>query len=138
MSEKGHPPVGGKGTLVREAHYPGRAPIEAYGDGGFKFANMAHHGGLLCLPSGVYPWPFAAADACDEPAFERVFEEADLIEIFLFGTGVELSPIGEDLRMRFRENRIMADAMSTGAAVRTYNVLLAEGRAVAAALIPVT
>jgi len=125
------------GTIIREAHFPERAPIDIYGDGGFKFANMAHQGGLLCLPSGIHGWPVNAPDGCDEAAFQRVFEEADSIEILLIGTGVNLVPIPDTLRWRFRENRIMADPMGTGAAVRTYNVLLAEGRAVAAALIAV-
>ena len=51
--------------------------------------------------------------------------------------GKELRPLGKDLRTAFKEARISADPMSTGAAVRTYNVLLAEDRAVAAALIAV-
>ncbi len=126
-----------RGTILREAHYPERAPIDIYGDGGFKFAHMAHTGGLLCLPSGIHNWPVVSAEDCDEAAFKRVFDEAGDIEILLFGTGATLVPIAETLRWRFRECRIMADPMSTGSAVRTYNVLLAEGRAVAAALIPV-
>ncbi len=44
------------GMVIREAHFPGRAPIEAYGNGGFRFADMSHRGSLLCLPSGVYGW----------------------------------------------------------------------------------
>ena len=41
------------GIIIREAHYPGRAPIEAYGNGGFRFADMSHRGSLLALPSGM-------------------------------------------------------------------------------------
>ncbi|MEM1045733.1 MAG: MTH938/NDUFAF3 family protein [Pseudomonadota bacterium] len=129
--------TGPQGTIVRPAHFPDRAPIDAYGDGGFKFANMAHRGGLLCLPSGIHGWSADRLEACDVAAFQPVFDEADAIEIFLFGTGRDLVPIAKDLRARFRDHAIMADPMSTGAAVRTYNVLLAEGRAVGAAFLPV-
>jgi len=127
----------GRGTILRESHYPDRAPIEAYGNGGFKFAHMAHNGSLLCLPSGIRGWPVSTLQECDEVAFQRVFDEAGTIEILLFGTGKDIAPIDDALRWRFRENAIMVDPMSTGAAVRTYNVLLAEGRAVAAALLAV-
>ncbi|MEM8812206.1 MAG: Mth938-like domain-containing protein [Pseudomonadota bacterium] len=126
-----------RGTIIREAHYPDRAPIDAYGDGTFKFARMGHRGGLLCLPSGIYAWSAPAPSELTVSGFAAVFEEAEAIEILLVGTGTNLRPIPEDLRTAFREASIMADPMSTGAAVRTYNVLLAEGRAVAAALIPV-
>lgn len=123
-----------KGTVIRPAHFPDRAPIDAYGNGGFRFANMSHTGGLLCLPSGIHGWPEAGLG---EAAFARALAEAEAIEILLVGTGTSLVPIPEELRRQFRRHRIMADSMSTGAAVRTYNVLLAENRAVAAALLPV-
>ncbi len=126
-----------RGTNVRPAHFPDRAPIDAYGNGGFKFANMAHRGGLLCLPSGIHGWTAGTLEDCDDAAFQPVFDEAGSIEIFLFGTGRDLVPIGDTLRARFRAHAIMADPMGTGAAVRTYNVLLAEGRAVGAAFLPV-
>lgn len=38
---------------IRDAHFPGRAPLDAYGDGGFRFAEMSHRGSLLCVPSGI-------------------------------------------------------------------------------------
>ena len=42
--------------LAASAHYPGRAPIDAYGNGGFRFADMSHRGSILCLPTGIYAW----------------------------------------------------------------------------------
>ncbi len=50
------PDPGQTGIEIRAAHFPGRAPIDAYGNGGFRFAGMSHKGSLLCLPSGVYGW----------------------------------------------------------------------------------
>lgn len=125
------------GLVIRAAHYPGRAPISSYGNGGFRFAEMSHRGSILCLPSGIYGWDAPAAAALDEASLGRVFDEADRIEILLVGTGRELVPVKAPLRDRLREAKIVAEPMSTGAAVRTFNVLLAEDRAVAAALIAV-
>ena len=128
---------GQKGIEFREAHFPGRAPIDAYGNGGFRFAEMSHRGGLMCLPSGIYGWDVSSPEHLVSDNFSRLFDEADEIEILLVGSGLDLVPIESDLRQKFRSLNISADPMSTGAAVRTFNVLLAEGRAVAAALLAV-
>jgi len=126
-----------KGIEIREAHFPGRAPIDAYGNGGFRFAEMSHRGSLLCLPSGIYGWDVKTPEDLTTANFEKLFEEADDIEILLVGSGVDLVPIKPLLRDKLRKVQISADPMATGAAVRTYNVLVAEGRAVAAALLAV-
>lgn len=128
---------GQPGIEIHEAHFPGRAPIDAYGNGGFRFAEMSHRGSLLCVPSGIYAWDVSSVDQLTVEAFERVLAEADDTEILLVGTGDDLVPLPSDLRSRFREVRISADPMATGAAVRTYNVLISEGRAVAAAFLAV-
>ncbi|MFN3132652.1 Mth938-like domain-containing protein [Roseibium sp.] len=126
-----------KGLEIRDAHFPGRAPLDAYGDGGFRFAEMSHRGSLLCVPSGIYGWNLTTPSEFSLEAFERVFEEQPDIEVLLVGTGQDLMPLSADLKAAFREAGILADTMSTGAAVRTFNVLLSEGRAVAAALLAV-
>jgi uncharacterized protein len=126
-----------KGTIIREAHYPGRAPIEAYGNGGFRFAGMSHRGSVLCLPSGIYAWEPKEPGMVSESDLGRIFSEANDIQILLVGMGIELKPLTKTLRARLRGAGISADPMSTGAAVRTFNVLLAEDRAVAAVLMAV-
>lgn len=126
-----------KGIAIREAHFPGRAPIEAYGNGGFRFADMSHRGSLLCLPSGIYGWEPADPLALTAADFAKLLNEADQVEILLVGAGKDLRPLPAALRAALKAAGIAADPMSTGAAVRTYNVLLAENRAVAAALIAV-
>jgi uncharacterized protein len=126
-----------KGIIIREAHFPGRAAIEAYGNGGFRFADMSHRGSILCLPSGIHGWDPANSNALTLADFGNVLEEAEGIEILLVGTGKDLRPLPSDLRAKLKEARVAADPMSTGAAVRTYNVLLAEERRVAAALVAV-
>ncbi|WP_024585623.1 Mth938-like domain-containing protein [Aliihoeflea sp. 2WW] len=125
------------GLVIRDAHFPGRAPIDAYGNGGFRFADMSHRGSILCLPSGIHGWTPADPAALAIDDFEPLLAESEAIEILLVGMGPDLRPLPADLRKRLREAGISADPMSTGAAVRTFNVLLAEERAVAAALIAV-
>lgn len=126
-----------KGIEIREAHFPGRAPIDAYGNGGFRFADMSHIGSILCLPSGIHGWKPQTPPIISVKDLGTILEQANDIEILLVGTGMDLRRIPEDVRTMLREHRISSDPMSTGAAVRTYNVLLAEDRAVAAALLAV-
>ena len=122
---------------IRQAHFPGRAPIDSYGNGGFRFAEMSHRGSLLMLPSGIYGWDMVEGDALTAENFQRVLEEAADIEVLLVGTGKDIRPLPAALRAKFKENGISSDPMSTGAAIRTYNIMLAEERAVAAAFIVV-
>ncbi|MEM9733761.1 MAG: Mth938-like domain-containing protein [Pseudomonadota bacterium] len=119
-----------------EAHFPGRAPVDAYGNGGFRFADMSHRGSILCLPSGIYAWDVATPQEIRLDAFSRVMAEQGL-EILLVGTGKDLRPLPESLRESFQKKGIRADPMGTGAAARTFNVLLSEGRAVGAALLAI-
>ena len=125
------------GIIMREAHFPGRAPIDAYGNGGFRFAEMSHRGSILCMPSGIHGWKPADPAALAEADFDRVLDGASDIELLLVGTGMELKPLPKAVREVLRAAGLTVEPMSTGAAVRTYNVLLAEDRAVAAALVAV-
>lgn len=127
----------GAGIEIRAAHFPGRAPIEAYGNGGFRFAGMSHRGSLLCLPSGVHGWTPLDPAALVVADFARVLDEAADIEVLLIGLGPDMKRLGPDVRDALRQAGIASDPMATGAAVRTFNVLLAEGRAVGAALLAV-
>jgi len=68
--------------------YPAPAPIEAYGDGGFRFAGMSHRGSLLVLPSGIHAWDVAGAEQLTAASFSRVFDERDRLEFLLLGTGL--------------------------------------------------
>jgi uncharacterized protein len=129
--------MAGRGIEIREALFPGRAPIEAYGNGGFRFADMSHRGSLLCLPSGIYGWEPKDPQALTADDLGKLFGEAQSVEILLLGMGRDLRPVPAALRARLKEAGIACEPMATGAAVRTYNVLLADERAVAAALIAV-
>ena len=133
MTEEAKPATG---IEIKPAHYPGRAPIDSYGDGGFRFAEMSHRGSILCLPSGIYGWIAETMDDLTIANFSRILSEEG-IEILLVGTGKDLMPLSRELRERFTKAGIRPEPMSTGAAARTFNVLLAEGRAVGAALLAI-
>jgi uncharacterized protein len=119
----------------RDPYFPGRAAIEGYGAGGFRFAGMSHRGSLLLVPQGIWAWAPASVAEIDEASLGRVFDQRDEIDLLLIGTGRDPVPLPEALRWRLRELGIHHDMMPTAAAASTYNVLLAEGRRVAAALI---
>jgi uncharacterized protein len=123
--------------MADDRHLPQPAAIDAYGKGGFRFGGMSHRGSVLCLPGGVWAWPVTAPSEITTDALARVFAAAGTLELFMIGTGPEMWPMPEALRWRFRDARIGVDAMQTGPAVRTYNILFAEGRRVGAALIAV-
>jgi len=125
------------GIEIRAAHFPGRPPIDAYGNGGFRFADMSHRGSILCLPSGVHGWDVVEDQPLTMDLFKRVLAETRDIEFLLVGTGLSIRPLPAELKAALRATNVSSDPMSTGAAVRTYNVMLAESRAVAAALIAV-
>jgi uncharacterized protein len=125
------------GIEIRPAHFPGRAPIDAYGNFGFRFADMSHRGSLLCLPSGIHGWSPVDVKEFTLEHFDKVLADAQDIEVLLIGTGDGMRVLPKELRAAFKEAGISVDPMSTGAAVRTYNIMLSESRAVAAALIAV-
>lgn len=127
----------GGGFLMEPARFPGRAPIEAYGNGGFRFADMSHRGSILALPSGIEAWRVRTAADITPANVQRLVDEAAAIEILLMGTGDAMVPLPAETLAVLEAAGLYPDPMSTGAAVRTFNVLLSEERQVAAALVAV-
>ena len=127
------------GGLSRQApHLPRPAPIDAYGNGGFRFAGMSHRGSLLCLPDGIWAWPVTSVRRNNRSgAWRRRSSGRTRSTSFCSASGATPWALPERLRSRFREAGISLDAMPTGAAVRTYNILLGENRRVGAGLIAV-
>src|SRR4051812_50209093 len=70
-------------------HLPRSAPIEAYGKGGFAFADMSHRGSLLCLPDGIWAWPVTRPEQIDEAALRRGIQKNSTIHTRVIGTGPE-------------------------------------------------
>lgn len=123
--------------MTNAARYPYEAPVTAYGNGGFRFADMSHKGSILCLPSGIHAWEASSAQELRLAHLMRVLVDLKPQSVLLLGTGrTQVFPDAEITRA-FAHAQIGLEPMSTGAAARTYNILLAEKRAVAAALIAV-
>jgi uncharacterized protein len=118
-------------------HLPRSAPIDAYGQGGFAFAGMSHRGSLLCLPDAIWAWPVTRLEEIDKYSLQRVFAAANGIDTLIVGTGNAVWLPPTELRSALRAVRVVLDAMQTGPAIRTYNVMIGERRRVAAALIAV-
>jgi uncharacterized protein len=116
-------------------HLPYPAPIDAYGDGGFRFAGLSHRGSLMCLPNGIWAWPVADPQAVTPETLAMVLDLAARLDLFILGTGRDPWMVPPALRERFRAHSLKWEAMPTSAAIRTYNVLVVEGRRVAAGLI---
>jgi len=116
---------------------PGRHQLDAFGAGGFRFADMSHRGSILATPGGVRIWPVTAFSEITLESLQPVLDEAEAIDFLLIGTGDDIAFVPSAWRDRFREAGITIEGMATGAAARTYNVLVGEDRRVAAALIAV-
>src|SRR3981081_4051674 len=118
-------------------HLPRSAPIEAYGHGGVAFAEMPPGASLLGLPDAIWAWPLTKPEEIDRASLARVFAAANGIDTLIIGTGTEVWLPPSDLREALRAVTVVLDAMQTGPAIRTYNIMICERRRVAAALIAV-
>lgn len=113
----------------------GRQVIERYGPHGFRVTGVIWPSPVLVFPDMTMPWTPADAAAVTRESLEPVIEHGD-VQILLLGLGRRGGTLGVDLRAALRCAGIAVEPMDTGAACRTYNVLVAEDRRVAAALIP--
>jgi uncharacterized protein len=116
-------------------HLPQAAPIDAYGNGGFRFAGMSHRGSLLCLPQGMWAWAVARPEEIDAAALAGVIAASDTVDTLLIGTGSDIWLAPQPLREHLRRYKIVLDVMQTPPAIRMYNIMVGERRRVAAALI---
>ena len=108
---------------------PERRAIASFGEGGFRFGDHSHKGHLLVLPSGMSAW--------DGKDFSAVLAEKDEIDFLVIGTGTKFVRLDERMATEFLKLGINADAMTTSAAIHSFNYMLAEGRRVAAGFIAV-
>lgn len=116
---------------------PGRQVIQAYGDGGFRIAGAVFRAPVLVLPDTTVPWAVTRAEEAAPENLEPIIAFAPAIEILVLGCGAQSVEVEAVVRETLRGRGITVEPMPTGAACRTFNVLLAEDRRVAAALIPV-
>jgi uncharacterized protein len=112
-----------------------RQVIERYAASGFRVSGVIYQGPILVFPDCTMPWKVASVADIDADSLAPVIEHGE-VEILLLGLGQSMRPMPGMLRTTLRAARIALEPMGTGAACRTYNVLVAEDRRVAAALIP--
>ncbi len=109
--------------------FPAGTPVDGYGPGFFRIGGAVIRGAALVLPAGAGPWA-----AMDPAPFVAA---ATAIDVVFVGTGAETRPLPPAFRAALEAAGIGVEFMSSPAAARSYNVCLAEGRRVAAALMPV-
>jgi uncharacterized protein len=120
-----------------ERFLPGRHQIESFGNGGFRLGGVSHLGSVLITPSGVRACPATESASLIVEHFATIESEKAAIDMLLIGTGREMAPLPKPVIQYLQQRKIGYDIMSTNAAVRTYNVVQAEDRRVAALLIAV-
>lgn len=114
-----------------------RVPIDAYGDGGFRLQGTFHAGSLLLLPDRISEWSPTGPDEITGAAVEPIGAMRAEFDLLLIGTGSAMRRLPASGRECLATLGLAHEVMSTSAACRTYNLLIVEGRRVAAALIAV-
>ena len=114
-----------------------RKYIDHYGDGGFRVGGERYEGSIIVAPEQVWPWTISDIAQLNGESVAAVLAADPPIELLLIGCGTRVERVPNDLRKTLRARAIIVDGMETGAACRTYNVLMVEERRVAAALIAI-
>jgi uncharacterized protein len=112
-----------------------RQVIAGYGPGLFRISGTVYTGSVLVFPDRTVSWPVTALEGATPESLAAVCEAEPAVEVLLLGVGERNRPLPAGLRNALREAGVVVDGMDTGAACRTYNVLMAEDRRVAAALV---
>ena len=115
----------------------GRQVVERYGESGFRVAGVIYRGSVLVFPDRTLPWSAVSVSEVTRKSLAPVIEHGD-VQILLLGLGRVMGVLPHTLRRTLYAAGIVLEPMDTGAACRTYNVLVAEDRRVAAALLPLS
>lgn len=114
-----------------------RQVIQGYGPGSFSVSGQSFSTAIIVFPDRVERWDYAGAvDDLRPEDLQLVIDAAEEIDVVLFGCGAKMQFVKPALKQALSAQGVGLEAMDTGAACRTYNVLLAEGRRVAAVLLP--
>lgn len=114
-----------------------RQLIHGYGDHGFTITGLRHEGSVLVFPGRTQAWPVTSMSELNLDALAPILAAEPRPAVLLLGCGKGVSVVPREIKAALRDAGIVVEPMDTGAACRTYNVLLTEGRDVAAALIAV-
>ncbi len=115
----------------------GRQVIEGYGDGTFRVSGTVHRGSVLVFADRTLAWEVAGITGLSVESLAAVGQAEPTVEVLLLGCGAKAALVPGALREALRADGVVIEAMDTGAACRTFNLLMAEGRRAAAALIAV-
>lgn len=115
---------------MNEVVFTSAVPVDGYGPGFFRIGGQVVEGSVLISDTGVCGWG-GYDDA--EPLLALVGQ----VDVLFIGTGEEVAHIPAGLRNQLEEAGLGVESMTSPAACRTYNVLLSEGRRIAAALLAV-
>ncbi len=113
--------------------------IQSYAGGQFKISGQVYEGAVIVDPVDVFMWEDApvSMSALAETHFSSLLSRSHDIDVVLLGTGAEIAFMPVPLRQALKAGGLVIEVMDTGAACRTYNVLMAEGRRVVAVLLPI-
>ena len=115
-----------------------RQVIQSYSSGCFKISGVAYEGAVIVFPGHTERWAFSgSAETLTQDDLEIVIKESAGLDILLFGGGAQMAMVAPELRAELKRLGVSLECMDSGAACRTYNLLLTEGRRVAAAMLPV-
>jgi len=114
-----------------------RSLIEGYGAGGFRISGERYTGSVIVLPDEVHAWRVGVLAEATVGSLDPVRSAEPLPEILLVGCGGGIGSLPDDVHEALRAAGLTVERMDTGAACRTYNVLVSEARRVAAALIAI-
>lgn len=116
----------------------GAKVIDGYLPGGFRVSGQLMNGALVLSPTAVGPAPVSSYDELMATHLTALLSVPDKPEVLLIGVGaVQEGLAPKALREAAKAAGVVLEVMNTGAACRTWNVLLSEGRRVQALLFPV-
>lgn len=115
----------------------GRQVIEAYGGGGFRVSGEVHRGSVLVFVERTVTWELSDMAELSRESLSEVVRADPPVEVLLLGCGAKAMPVASALREALRAAGVVIEPMATGAACRTFNLLMDEERRAAAALIAV-
>jgi uncharacterized protein len=116
----------------------GRQLIQGYGEGGFRVAGQKHSGSVIVFPERTISWAVSNHTDVSVDSLAAATGSRQPAQILLVGCGPKFVPPPVELSNGLREYGFALEWMDTGAACRTFNVLLFDDRAVTAALIAVS
>lgn len=116
-------------TTMTPTEFLGAVPVDGYGPGFFRVGGKVYRGAVIVTAEGVTPWV-----GLDDP--DALLALAGRADVLFLGMGAEPAFPPKALAAALDGVGVMAEAMSSPSAARSYNVTLSEGRRVACALLP--